>query len=301
MSAPLVSVVLPTYRRAQIIGRALRSVLKQTMSDLEVIVVDDASGDETERVVNELKDPRVRFVPRPVNGGAAAARNTGLQMARGKYVAFQDSDDEWLAEKLSRQVSRLESLPAEVALTQGAVLRFDKLGAEYLLSDLPEESAILRLNMTTFTQGWLARREALLSVGAFEERLPMWEDWEYLIRISERYGIDLDPRPMAMVYDTPGSLTSLDAQRAAAFRVILEKHAARMQRHPRILAQNFYTLARLELINDRVADCYRALFRSLRLNPLQPRGWALLLAAAFGSRLVNFVARRRRRWRRSGA
>src|ERR1043166_1854397 len=111
-AGPLVSVVLPTYNRAHTLARAVRSVLAQSHRHLEIVVVDDGSTDATVALVQKLalEDPRVRLVQQ-ANRGPAAARNTGVRQARGEFVAFQDSDDEWLVEKLERQLAALERSP----------------------------------------------------------------------------------------------------------------------------------------------------------------------------------------------
>src|SRR5712692_10027197 len=105
-SIPRVTVVIPTYNRAPLLGRALASVRRQTLTDFEVVVVDDASADDSESVAESFGDPRIRFVRLADRGGAGRARNEGIRLARGELIAFLDSDDEWLAPKLERQVAR---------------------------------------------------------------------------------------------------------------------------------------------------------------------------------------------------
>jgi glycosyltransferase involved in cell wall biosynthesis len=106
-SSPQVSVVIPTYNRATVLGRAVTSVLNQTFSDLECVVVDDGSTDQTVALVEGFQDPRLRLIRLPVNRGVGHARNVGIQAASGELIAFLDSDDEWLPGKLERQVARL--------------------------------------------------------------------------------------------------------------------------------------------------------------------------------------------------
>ena len=103
-SGGLVSVILPTFDRAELLPRSIGSVLAQTDGHLELIVVDDGSSDDTEGVVARLADPRVRYLRLPENRGLPAARNAGIAIARGEYVAFQDSDDVWAPDKLARVV-----------------------------------------------------------------------------------------------------------------------------------------------------------------------------------------------------
>src|SRR5262245_7829489 len=94
-SLPAVRIVLPTYNRAALLPRAIRSVLRQTYSDFELIVVDDGSEDATADAIQCFADPRLRYLRLPSNRGAGAARNAGIRMARAAFIAFQDSDDEW--------------------------------------------------------------------------------------------------------------------------------------------------------------------------------------------------------------
>ncbi len=107
---PVVSVIIPSYNRSSVIGRAVRSVLAQTFTDFEVIVVDDGSSDfeSTEISLREFNDPRVRLIHLPKNQGGAAARNHGVGSATGEFVAFLDSDDEWYPNKLERQIAILQ-------------------------------------------------------------------------------------------------------------------------------------------------------------------------------------------------
>ena len=105
-----VSVILPVYNREKSLEYAMRSVLDQSYKDLELIVVDDASTIDLQPIVESFDDPRVKYIRQEENGGASVARNTGLAAAEGKYIAFQDSDDLWLPNKLQMQLDLLDSL-----------------------------------------------------------------------------------------------------------------------------------------------------------------------------------------------
>ena len=110
----MVSVIIPTYNRSRTIERAIRSVLIQTYTDLEVIVVDDCSTDNTADIVHCIKDDRVKYFRLECNQGACVARNVGIDMAKGDYIAFQDSDDEWMAEKLEKVLSVMEETQSDI-------------------------------------------------------------------------------------------------------------------------------------------------------------------------------------------
>src|SRR5438128_2256003 len=114
---PKVSVIIPTYNRAGFLRAAVQSVLDQTFTDFDVVIVDDASQDETQSVVERLQDKRIRCIRHPTNRRIAATRNTGIVNSTGEYIAFLDDDDQWLPEKLAKQVAMLDGS----ALSVGAV------------------------------------------------------------------------------------------------------------------------------------------------------------------------------------
>jgi glycosyltransferase involved in cell wall biosynthesis len=118
-AAPRVSVILPTYNRLRTLPDAITSVLTQSFKDLELIVVDDASSEDIGGLIAGIGDPRLVYVRRSRNGGAGAARNTGLSHARGQYIAFQDSDDLWLPGKLEFQLAAFADLPGEFGAVTG--------------------------------------------------------------------------------------------------------------------------------------------------------------------------------------
>ena len=120
-----VSVVIPTHNRANLVGRAIQSVLDQTYRDFELIVVDDASTDGTEEVTKALNDNRIRYIHHMMNRGASGARNTGIENANGEYIAFLNDDDEWLPEYLDQMISFLEAKDRSIGLVYCPFYRID--------------------------------------------------------------------------------------------------------------------------------------------------------------------------------
>jgi len=118
----LVSVIMPSYNTAKFIGESIKSVLAQTYTNWELIIVDDCSTDDTDRVVAEFTDPRIRYLKNEKNSGAAVSRNYALREARGKWIAFLDSDDLWLPEKLEKQIAFMEEKGCHFSYTaHGAI------------------------------------------------------------------------------------------------------------------------------------------------------------------------------------
>jgi glycosyltransferase involved in cell wall biosynthesis len=111
LEQPLVSVIIPSYNRANLISIPLKSVINQSYTNIEILVIDDGSIDNTEEVVKAIGDSRIRYIRQPTNRGGAATRNTGIEMAQGEYVAFLDSDDAWVPDKLELQLAAIQKCP----------------------------------------------------------------------------------------------------------------------------------------------------------------------------------------------
>jgi glycosyltransferase involved in cell wall biosynthesis len=187
---PLVSVVIPAYNAASFIGPTLDSVFAQTLSDYEVIVVNDGSPDTSslERALEPLQS-KIRYL-KQANGGPSNARNTGIRAAVGKYVAFLDSDDLWLPHHLARQVEHLESDPSlQMVYANGVYLRGDSPVG--ILFDNSEQSlpidldCLLQERSTVITSSTVVLREALLKAGMFDEKLRRCEDYDLWLRLVQ--------------------------------------------------------------------------------------------------------------------
>jgi glycosyltransferase involved in cell wall biosynthesis len=185
-----ISVIIPVYQGERIILGAVNSVLNQTHRDLEVIVVDDGSTDATVAVLSTIRDRRL-VVLRQANSGTAAARNLALSIARGRYIAFLDSDDRWFPEKLERELRVLQTAPAPVAIAYSSYYAVDDRGR--LLNPAPKrEHAGDTLDLLLDGENFLLPSVCLFDRRVFDtlgnfktERYH--EDYEYMLRTSKRY------------------------------------------------------------------------------------------------------------------
>jgi glycosyltransferase involved in cell wall biosynthesis len=203
-AVPAVSVLIPTYQRRRFVARAVRSVLAQTFQDFELIVVDDGSTDGTEEALRGL-DPRLRYKWQP-NGGAAAARNAGIRLARGEIIAFLDSDDRWLRNHLAVVTGMLARYPEAVLACTCPRFRIaghQKVEEARLVDGLPLQFAE---NAVGYHSCVAARREALLAVGGFDERLIVMEGRELFLRLAARGPFSLLQRRTIVYQNTRGSL-----------------------------------------------------------------------------------------------
>lgn len=217
---PRVSVIVPTYNRADLLPRAIDSALEQTVDDLEVVVVDDGSTDDTSSVLAAYDDSRVRTVVHATNQGANVARNTGIDHARGEYVAFLDSDDEWRSDKLERQLETLEDRSEEWV---GAYCdaRFDLSGTSgrlrgvgaAMLARADAEPAmeggdelmaeILADNVQPCAGSTLlVRTDVARAVGGFDEQLDRFQDPEFCLRVLEVGNLAYVDEPLVVREET---------------------------------------------------------------------------------------------------
>lgn len=295
-TVPRVSVVIPAYNRAGAVRASVESVLRQTLPDLEVVAVDDASDDGTAEALEAIaaEDPRLRVVRHEVNQGGSVARNTGIAHARADWVAFQDSDDEWLPAKLARQFAAVERLGPETIGAYCGMLILGSAEAEAgaapsvayhppPLAALPMEGnlalSLLLGGSLISTQTLLARREALLDAGGFDPALRALQDWDCVLRLAKLGPIAFDPEPLVIQRFSSNSLTRSRRGRVDALERILEKHEAELSRHPRAFAGHLHRLAGGRRLLGEPAAARRALMRALRLDPVRGRSWLALGAA----------------------
>ena len=196
-----VSVIIPTYNYARFLPLAIESVLAQTRPADEIIVVDDGSTDATASVVARYNERGVRYFYKE-NGGVSAARNLGIRESHGSLIAFLDSDDEWLPDKLALQVAHFSAHPS-VGLVTGSEWEVDDAGtrAAWLNSRPPLGARvmypqILVENLVGTPSLVMLRRRCLHRVGMFDEQIGLAQDWDLWIRIAREYPIGIIGAPL---------------------------------------------------------------------------------------------------------
>ncbi|OQX54719.1 MAG: hypothetical protein B5M53_05570 [Candidatus Cloacimonas sp. 4484_209] len=236
--SPTVSVIIPTYNRAHLIRRAIQSVLNQTYQDFEIIIVDDGSTDDTEEVVKSFKNERIRYIRQEKNEGAAAARNTGIKMAKGEYIAFQDSDDEWLPEKLEKQMKILENASPDLGVVYTSAWKVwdGKKIYEKSPTIMPYEGYICkdRIDLRVkgiFLQSALIKKRYLLEIDMLDESLPRYHDLDLFIRLAKRCRFyHLDEPLFIYYYRNPDAICVNEEKAIQAWEILLKKYAEELSK-----------------------------------------------------------------------
>ena len=295
---PQVSVVIPAYNRAYIVGRAIRSVVAQTFREWELIVVDDGSVDDTQHIAKAFGEPRIRYLRHARRRGPSAARNTGIHAARGAYVSFLDSDDEWFEGKLASEVALFESAGERVGLVYTGKMLVDEHERLHMVRMPRVEGRVhgelLEWDFIGSCSRVSVRKSVLDSVGGFDETLDLCEDWDLWLRVAKVTQVGCVRETLVKRHlgsdQVSGSLRAICAGKVR----LVERHSRDMS--PRVLGNHLGTLAILLGNYDR-QRAWRMALEGLKLHWFQPGVFAALTASLLGRGPYRFLfSKWSRRW-----
>jgi glycosyltransferase involved in cell wall biosynthesis len=245
----LVSVIIPAYNRQRTLENSVKSVLTQTFSDLEVIIVDDASTDRTAEIAQQLCqfDERVRYLRHSSNLRAQAARNTGIKAAHGEWIAFLDSDDEWLPESLSTRWQLAQDQQVQIVYSDCYVLKSP--GRQELFGIPPLSGNIypqLLQHPGPMFQSLLVKKAVLDAIGLLDEKILTYQEWETAIRLAKKSDFAFLPTP-TFIYDCRGedTMSKNMLRDAQGYQQVVEKHFWEILKHQGLLglAHHYYFLS----------------------------------------------------------
>lgn len=271
-----VSVVIPTYNRAQLIERAVNSVLRQSYNDLDIIVVDDASTDDTRDRVAALQqvDQRIRYLCHDTNRGSQVARNTGIQAAVGKYIAFLDSDNEWLPQKLYLQMA----LFSQKADSLGAVycgFQRVSMDGEMLEEDMPRLRGYIYqqalVDWVADTSTMVVSRDILEKIHGFDDGIKAYQEWDLCIRLARECEFDFIPECLVLYHQHTLPTISKDYLRNAyGFLDLVKAHQMEILQEcdAGVLSKHYRTAGRFFIRAGRLDMAKRFFLKSIRTSPM---------------------------------
>ena len=277
---PIVSVIIPAYNRSSTIARSVESALAQTFHDLEVIVVDDGSSDTTRDVVQSIPDERLRLICHEMNLGAAAARNTGMKAATGRFIAWLDSDDEWQPDKLRIQIETLDRAASDV---KACYCAHERVEQGRMRIHLPRQNDRKKLFLgcdlgpgTTL----LFERTVLDEVGYLDKSLGRYEDWDWLLRYCSIYRLVGLERPLARVYYTPRRSAYI---MEASAHIFVSKYSMELRQYGWLyrrmaISRRWMEVASYYAQEHNIKMIIRYMTKALFIYPFQPPDvWAWLI------------------------
>jgi glycosyltransferase involved in cell wall biosynthesis len=283
-TTPAVSVVIPVYNRPEPVTRAIQSVLAQTVQDFEIIVVDDGSTDAVAAAVASIPDPRLRLIRHERNKGGSAARNTGIRASSAPFVAFLDSDDEWMPTKLARQLDLFARSDERLGLVYSGTERTHRDGDVQIY--IPSRHAnlaheLLTVNVVGETSVGMVRRSVLDATGGFDETLPSSQDLDLWLRICQQFSADFIPEPLVKVAkgSDRGRITANVSGMTRGRDLFCAKHRERLVQDGvlhQYLRDSGWVYLR-EVRDARLAR--RSYLESLKAGPFAPLTYVMYLAA----------------------
>ncbi|MCK4852295.1 MAG: glycosyltransferase [Candidatus Omnitrophica bacterium] len=294
---PEVSVIIPTYNRAHVVGRAIESVLNQTYREFEIIVVDDGSTDNTKELIEDKYGKQVNYVRQP-RKGAPAARNLGFRISRGKFVNFLDSDDYFLPENLEKKVRVLERNPAAGWVYSDSYYTDEERNffrRSHSLRKMRKKietrddvfDIMFRRGGLTNTNTVMMRRECMEKTGGFDERLTVYQDVEFFLRVARHFKAKYIHEPLCVRVRGPFSITSDRKNYYHGASLFIDKitrefpvevRELKWLRKCRRWRADICNYSGLEYLENRKKRKARGEFlRSIRTYPLQGRVYLYLL------------------------
>ncbi len=295
-NSPLISIIIPTYNRAQLLKRAIESLLKQTYQGFEIIVVDDASTDSTAEVVTGFDDGRIRYLRHSRNQGPSAARNTGIKVAKGEYIAFLDDDDEYKESKIEKQLKKFYFASEDTGIIYCGIVNIKDGKIMYAYN--PKDRFVNKNTcLLPHPIGWqlitgLIRRECFEKVGLFDETLVQREDRDMIIRLSAQYRFDFVPE-FLYIRHIHGSQMITDLKgRIKGRELLIKKHMNEFLKNPYALSWQYRLLGSLCCVDGQTLRARRYFRESIRIWPFNLGSYIHMLLSFLSESLHKRIIER---------
>lgn len=244
----MISIIIPVYNRSNTIERTIANIFEQTYSDIELIVVDDGSTDNIDQVMKKNRDPRLKYIKSDKNYGACHARNIGIKVSKGEYIAFQDSDDLWASEKLEHQLQYLMDTGKEICICRMRMVYENGSSIEFhpvkmTSADISLENELAKNFIST--QLLLGHRHCF-EKEMFDELFPRFQDWDIGIRLVKEFSFCFLDEILVDRLMQKNSISANPQKGLQGGTRILEKYKADFDRLPKVKAKYLLTYAKLQ-------------------------------------------------------
>ena len=276
---PKISVIIPTYNRAHLLPRAIESVLKQTFKDFELIIVDDASINNTNEIINKYKkkDKRIQYLKHNINsGGPAKPKNTAIKISKGEYIAFLDSDDEWFENKLKKQIKVYEDHKnSAIGLVGCQAIKINEITKEKKLIQPPDELEIrspesLKKTVPVSFSSVMIKKSVFKEVGLIDETIKVTDDTDLYIRISRKYKFLFIQEPLINYRVHNNNISEQNIKRSLK-RInnkekIIEKYKNIYKKYPNIYANELKKLGTFYMLENKDKIAKKYFIQAIKVN-----------------------------------
>ncbi len=253
MEKELISIVIPVYNRANVICSTIDNLLEQTYKNIEIIVVDDGSNDDIDLVMKKYSlNKKIKYIKSSKNSGACHARNIGIDASKGKYIAFQDSDDTWKQEKLYKQLEYLKLKDADICICgmnlhyqNGSVKKFHS--NEFTDKNINIEN---QLGKSFFSTQLIFGKKECFIIEKFDEKFPRFQDWDLGIRLVKRFKVVYMSDTCVDRYLQNDSISVNSEKGYKAGKLLLEKYSEDYSKYPKAKAIFLSFYSRFQELNN---------------------------------------------------
>ena len=299
---PIVSVIIPTYNRAHLINRAVQSVLNQTYQNFELIIVDDGSTDNTKEVLRELSDKRIKSVYLEENSRTSAVpRNKGIGVSRGDYIAFLDSDDEWLPKKIAKQLGFFKtSKKKNLGFIGCNCWSVDENGRRVLIKSPKyknyqsfKDGVLAGFPLFGIGSSMLIKKSVIKEIGLFDERIRHGNLKDMIIRVSRKYDFGVPSKSLVNIYSHKNNVThNLSFKKKERdLNYVFRKH--RKYYKNKINSNRLRCVASRHILDDRVKNGRKYFLTSIHIHPFNFRSYFYLFLSFFGSGFYRHLVKLR--------
>jgi glycosyltransferase involved in cell wall biosynthesis len=287
---PKVSVIIVSHNRPALLRRSIASALSQDYSDFELIIVDDSSNNEPQKVVNSFEDPRIKCIRIESEITPSAADNVGIKSAHGDYITFLDDDDEWLPTKLSKQVMAFGRASSSVGLIYTGINYIDEVkGTRKIFLPIYRGRVFDQLLLGCFIRAQssvMIRREVLADVNGFDEALQSIHDWDLYLRIAKNYEFDYVPEVLVNYYYNYVGLTSNVEKQLQGQSIVYGKIGNQIKSE-KVWSNIYFRRGVLLFKHGDHLEGRRCLMKSLLFNWKNLKALSLIVLSIMGSATFN--------------
>jgi glycosyltransferase involved in cell wall biosynthesis len=275
---PKISVIVPTYNRSELLPRAINSILNQTFKDFELIIVDDGSTDNTKKIIEKYSenDSRIKYIYQENSGGPPRPKNTGIKIAKGNYIAFLDSDDEWLPSKLEEQIKKYieNDKNHNIGLVGCGAIIINKATKEkeyftpprFLLKKTPE---ILQKTIAHSCSSIIIKKTVFEDSGLFDENIKVLDDRDLYIRILNKYKFIFIQKPLFKYYVHDNNVTNKKNEHKSIKdeQLMLKKYKKIYLTQPDIYYDKLKEIGRFYVINSQPKLARKIFIKAIKIKP----------------------------------
>jgi glycosyltransferase involved in cell wall biosynthesis len=278
---PIISIIIPTYNRCNLLPRAINSVLNQSFKNFELIIVDDGSTDETKKIIEKYlkKNSRIKYIYQKNSGSPAQPRNTGIKIAKGNYIAFLDHDDEWFNDKLEKQIKMYikNNKDNKIGLVGCGAISINTKSKEKKIIKFPPSLKIksakaLKKIIPYSCSSIMIKKSIFQEIGLFDEKMRVSDDYDMYIRISRKYRFIFIQEPLFNYYIHENNLSKsnslINENMIKDVQKIIKKHKKIFSKYPNIYSKILKKIGTYYMLKNNHQLASKYFIKSIKVNPL---------------------------------